>query len=267
MNHHEEVSKTTVDTLDPIIETCLNVNGAVEPYTVFDYYDHFQSVAQTQPSFLMEFQGGSYNPYDGPAAQKVIAVNIYMVYGGTNWGNIGFPEVGTGYDCSSPIHENRLICDKYNEVKLFGLFVRVAHEFTKVDRIGKSSKYATDEDIFTTELRNPDTGAEYYVTRHEYSPPTNVTKLRLKVSTKAGNLTMPTSGSITLNGRQSKTLVTDFNIGSSGNKITYATLEVLTVVDLGDRQVVVFWALDGEQGEFLLKGAKSGKALSGKAED
>ncbi|KAJ4176797.1 hypothetical protein NW755_014223 [Fusarium falciforme] len=265
---------------------CLNINGAVEPYTVFNYYDHFQSVAQTQPSFLMEFQGGSFNPWDGPAggcaenmgpswvnlffrhnlAQKVTAVNIYMVYGGTNWGNIGFPEVGTSYDYSAPIHENRLIGDKYNEAKLFGLFMRVAHDFTKVDRVGNSTKYATDEDIFTTELRNPDTGAAYYVTRHDYSPSTDVTRFRLKVSTEAGNLTVPVSGSITLNGRESKTLVTDFSIGSSGKKITYATLEVLTVADLGDRQVVIFWAPDGEQGEFLLKGAKSGKALSGKAD-
>lgn len=71
----------------------------------------------------MEFQGGSFNPWDGPAggcsenmgplwanmfyrhnlAQKVSAVNIYMLYGGTNWGNIGFPEVGTSYDYSAPI--------------------------------------------------------------------------------------------------------------------------------------------------------------------
>lgn len=92
-----------------IPEECTAINGIVEPYTVFDYYEHFQSVAPTQPSYLMEFQGGSYNPWNGPEggclknmdapwvnmffrhnlAQKVSAVNIYMAYGGTNWGNIG----------------------------------------------------------------------------------------------------------------------------------------------------------------------------------
>ncbi|KAH7012793.1 putative beta-galactosidase [Macrophomina phaseolina] len=259
-----------------------DVGGEVDIYGL----DHYPAVSQTQPSFLMEFQGGSFNPWDGPEggcsenmgpgwvnlffrhnlAQKVSAVNLYMVYGGTNWGNIGFPEVGTSYDYSAPIHETRLIGDKYNEAKLFGLFVRVAHDFTKADRVGNSTDYATDEDIFTTELRNPDTGAAYYVTRHDYSPSTDVTKFRLRVSTEAGNLTVPSTGSITLTGRESKTLVTDFSIGSSGKKITYATLEVLTVADLGDRQVVVFWAPDGEQGEFLLKGAKSGKVVSGKAD-
>ncbi|KAK2689356.1 hypothetical protein QWA68_011373 [Fusarium oxysporum] len=265
---------------------CTGVNGVVKPYTVFDYYSHFKAVSPTQPSFLMEFQGGSFNPWDGPEggcsenmgpdwvnlfyrhnlAEKVTAVNIYMAYGGTNWGNIGFPEVGTSYDYSAPIHENRLISDKFNEGKLFGLFVRVARDFVKVNRVGNSTDYTTDEDIFTSELRNPDTNAAYYVVRHQDSTSTAETKFRLKVSTEAGNLTVPTSGSITLKNRESKVLVSDFSIGASRKKITYATLEILTAVDLGDRQVVVFWAPDGEQGEFLLKGATSAKFVSGKGD-
>ncbi|KAB8269056.1 glycoside hydrolase superfamily [Aspergillus minisclerotigenes] len=266
---------------------CLSVNGQVEPYTVFDYYTHFNEVSRTQPSFLVEFQGGSFNPWDGPEggckenmgpgwvnlffrhnlAQKVTAVNVYMLYGGTNWGNIGFPEVGTSYDYSAPIHETRLIGDKYNEAKLFGLFMRVARDFSKVERVGNSTQYATDQDIFTTELRNPDTGSAFYVTRHEYSPSTELTKFRLHVSTDIGNLTVPTKGSITINGTESKVLATDFPIGSSGKKITYTTLEILTVADLGDRQVVVFWAPEGEEGEFLLKDAKSGKVMTGNADN
>ncbi|KAI3575903.1 glycoside hydrolase superfamily [Fusarium oxysporum f. sp. albedinis] len=230
--------------------------------------------------------GGSFNPWDGPEggcsetmgpdwvnlfyrhnlAEKVTAVNIYMAYGGTNWGNIGFPEVGTSYDYSAPIHENRLIGDKFNEGKLFGLFVRVARDFVKVNRVGNSTDYTTDEDIFTSELRNADTNAAYYVVRHQDSTSTAETKFRLKVSTEAGNLTVLTSGSITLKNRESKVLVSDFSIGASRKKITYATLEILTAVDLGDRQVVVFWAPDGEQGEFLLKGATSAKFMSGKGD-
>ncbi|KAI9371729.1 glycoside hydrolase superfamily [Aspergillus egyptiacus] len=267
------------------LEQCTAINGNVEPYTVFNYYDHFQEVSPTQPSFLMEFQGGSYNPWDGPAggcsenmgpswvnlffrhnlAQKVSAVNIYMLYGGTNWDNIGFPEVGTSYDYSAPIHQTRQIGDKYSESKLFGLFMRVARDFTKVDRVGYGTEYATDRDIFTTELRNPDTGSAFYVIRHDYSPSTEVTRFRLNVSTQIGDFSVPSKGSITLNGRESKVLVTDFCVGSSGKVITYATLEILTVADLGDRQVVVFWAPEGEFGEYLLQGAKSGRVVSGSA--
>ncbi|KAL4876531.1 glycoside hydrolase superfamily [Aspergillus karnatakaensis] len=267
------------------LSQCTSTNGDVEPYTVFDYYTHFQQVAPTQPSFMMEFQGGSYNPWSGPAggcrenlgakwvnlffrnnlAQKVSAVNIYMLFGGTNWGNIGIPEVGTSYDYSAPIQESRGLWDKYSETKLFGLFMRVARDFVKVERVGNGTGYATDQDVVTTELRNPDTGAGFYVTRHEYSPSTERTRFRLNVETEVGELTVPSEGSITLNGTESKVLVTDFRIASSGKKITYATLEVLTVADLGDRQVVVLWAPEGEDGEFLLKGARSGRAVSGKA--
>lgn len=259
---------------------CAPTNGDVEPYTVFDYYTHFQEVSPTQPSFLMEFQGGSYNPWDGPAggcaenmgptwvnvfyrnnlAQKVSAVNIYMLYGGTNWGNIGIPEVGTSYDYSAPIHESRLIGDKYSETKLFGLFMRVARDFTKVDLVGNSTEYSTNDEIFATELRNPDTNAAYYVVRHDYSPSTEFSQFRLHVSTTdLGNVTVPRNGSITLDGIESKTLVTDFRIGSTDKKLIYSTVEVLTVSDLGDRQVVAFWAPQGQSGEVLLKDATSGR--------
>lgn len=39
------------------LHECTAVNGIVEPYTVFNYYDHFQGVSRTQPSYFMEFQG------------------------------------------------------------------------------------------------------------------------------------------------------------------------------------------------------------------
>lgn len=266
------------------LDQCLPVNGDVEPYTVFDYYTHFKEISPTQPSFLMEFQGGSYNPWDGPAggcgenmdatwvnlffrhnlAQKVSAVNIYMLYGGTNWGNIGFPEVGTSYDYSAPIHENRLIGEKYNEGKLFGLFMRVARDFVKVDHVGNGTQYSTNDEVFVTELRNPDTDAGYYVTRHDYSPSEEVSQFRLHVTTEVGNITIPRQGSITLDGIESKVLPTDFRLGSTDKKITYTTSEILTVSDLGDRQVVVFWAPNGQSGEFLLKGAKGGKVVHGR---
>ncbi|KZV83094.1 hypothetical protein EXIGLDRAFT_656521, partial [Exidia glandulosa HHB12029] len=67
---------------------------------------HFALVSPTQPSFLPEFQGGSYNPWGGPQggcrnasdadfvslfyrdniAQRVTMHSLYMLYGGTNWG-------------------------------------------------------------------------------------------------------------------------------------------------------------------------------------
>ncbi|KAK4508536.1 hypothetical protein PRZ48_002275 [Zasmidium cellare] len=265
------------------LSECTAVNGAPEWYTLFDYATHFQEVALTQPSFLPEFQGGSYNPWIGPAegcrnntgppwvnlyyrhnlAQKVTAMNIYMTYGGTNWGNSGYPLSGTSYDYSAPIQENRLIAEKYSEFKLFGLFWRVARDFTKVDRIGNSTDYTTNEAVMATELRNPDTNAAFYVTRHEYSPSTNISHFRLHVRTSVGELTVPRRGRVTLNGVESKVLVTDFSIGSSGKKLVYSTAEILTLADSGDRQVVVLWAPREETGEIMLAGASDWTVRSG----
>jgi hypothetical protein len=215
------------------------VNGNVEPYTVFDYYLHFQEVSPSQPSFLMEFQGGSFNPWDGPTggcaenmgpawvnlfyrnnlAQKVSAMNIHMLYGGTNWANIGFPEVGTSYDYAVPIHEGRLIGDKDSEGKVFGLFMRVARGFVKVNVVSASTAYSTNNEVYATELRNPDTHAAYYIVRHDYSQSTELSQFGLHVSTSdLGNVTISKSASITLDGIESKTLVTDFHIGSTDKK-------------------------------------------------
>lgn len=63
---------------------------------------------------MPEFQGGSYNPWGGPQGgcpndigadfanlfyrdliyQRVTAISLYMLYGGTNWGWIAAPVVG-----------------------------------------------------------------------------------------------------------------------------------------------------------------------------
>jgi hypothetical protein len=79
--------------------------SSVIAFTVQTYFNNFQQVSPTQPSFLTEFQGGAYLPWGGPEggclantgvdwvnvfyrhsiAQKVTAQNIYMSFGGTNW--------------------------------------------------------------------------------------------------------------------------------------------------------------------------------------
>lgn len=47
--------------------------GSNVPFTLVEYYSHFQQTAPNMPSFLAEFQGGAYNPY------KVGAPNILLI--------------------------------------------------------------------------------------------------------------------------------------------------------------------------------------------
>lgn len=183
-----------------------------------------------------------------------------MAYGGTNWGGLPFPSVGTSYDYSAPISESRTVGAKYAETKLFGQFLRVARDLTKVDLVNNGTFYATDAAIYTSELRNPDTNAAFYVTIHTSSPSTDITPFKLHVATSLGNLTIPQgNGSIVLNGRQSKIIATDFSVGTE--KLIYSTAEIFTVSSQDSKPLVVLWLPAGESGELYLTGVNSSSLL------
>ncbi|KAG9079757.1 hypothetical protein FRC06_007502, partial [Ceratobasidium sp. 370] len=255
----------------------LNECGSVKPFTVVSYHEHFDKVSPTQPSFLPEFQGGSYNPWGGPQggcsfnmgpdfanvfyrhniAERVSMVSLYMLYGGTNWGGLATNLVGTSYDYSSPIAESRQIGQKYYETKLVGMFIRAAKDLTKVDRIASSTSYTTNALISATELRNPDSKAAFYVTRHATSSDQTKDSFKLRISTSRGNLTVPaTDGSnIVLNGRESKIVVTDFSFGNK--TLLYSTAEVLSHATIDGKELLALWLPEGESGEFVIKGGST----------
>ena len=260
------------------LSVCTGTNRAYIPYKTIDYHDHFVEVSPTQPGYMAEFQGGSYHPWAGPvggcpnntgpdfanlyyrnnAAQGITAMSLYMLYGGTNWGGLAAPVVATSYDYSSPISESRTIGDKYAETKLIGLFFRAARDLTKTDLIGNGTQYANNPMISTNELRNPDTGAAFYVTIHANSTVGTREEFKLKVNTSIGTLIIPRKGSnIVLDGFQSKIIVTDFIFGS--HRLVYSTAEVLSVSTISQMETIVLWVPTGETAEFSVKDAKSGR--------
>jgi len=238
-------------------------------------------VSPTQPSFFPEFQGGSYNPWGGPEggcpadigadfanlfyrnliSQRVTALSLYMMFGGTNWGAIAAPVTATSYDYSSPISENRKIDSKYYETKNLALFTRVAEDLTVTNRLGNSSSYTTNPAVEASELRNPLTNGAFYVTIHSKSSSKTTESFKLRVSTSIGNLTIPQhTGAIVLNGHQSKILVTDFAMGRY--TLTYSTAEVLTYALIDGKPIVVLSTGVGESVEFHIKGANKGTLVS-----
>lgn len=250
-------------------------------YQTVNYFDYFKDVSPTSPSFFPEFQGGSYNPWGGPQggcpndigadfanlfyrnliSQRVTAVSLYMMFGGTNWGAIAAPVTATSYDYSSPISENRKIGAKFYETKNLAMFTRVAEDLTVTNRLGNSVSYTTNSAVEASELRNPITNGAFYVTIHAKSSSATIESFKLHVSTSIGNLTIPQhAGSIVLNGHQSKILVTDFAMGNS--TLTYSTAEVLTYAIIDSKPVVVLSAGVGESVEFHIKGATKGSLVS-----
>ena len=98
-------------------------------------------------------------------------INLYMMYGGTSWGNIPFPGVYTSYDYGSPIRESRALSEKFEHLKLLGLFLRSVPEFSYTDVVGISSVPASNQaSLVVTHLRNPTTKSSFYFIRHSHIP-------------------------------------------------------------------------------------------------
>ncbi|KAH6693602.1 glycoside hydrolase superfamily, partial [Plectosphaerella plurivora] len=258
------------------LSECTRFNGNYRPYLTIDYVPYFEKQAPTQPRFLPEFQGGSYNPWGGPeggcptdigpdfanlfyrdlVGQQSSAISLYMMYGGTNWGWLACPVVATSYDYSSPISENRHIGDKYSETKLLPLFLRVAQDLTKTERVESSTRRSTNPAILVNVLVNVDNDAGFYVVRHADSPSGTRETFQIDVDTSAGQLRIPQhGGQITLNGHQAKIITTDFTFGSKS--LLYSTAEVLSYTVFGDTEVLVLWLPEGETGEVTVKDSSS----------
>ncbi|KAJ7134655.1 glycoside hydrolase superfamily [Mycena epipterygia] len=247
------------------------------------YADHFNIVSPTQPSFMPEFQGGSYNPWGGPqggcpanigpnfvsmyyrhlAAERITATNLYMLFGGQNWGGLATNLVSTSYDYSAPIQESRIIADKFSETKLIGLFFRAAEDLVMTDRTNFSTAVATNPNVGATVLRNPETQAGFYVARQSDMKATTTVDFSLHIETKtAGNLTVPVFGNaIRLVGVQSKIIVSDFRFGN--NTLIYSTAEVLSHSIVDGQSILALWLPDGEFGEFSIPLSKKREVVSG----
>ncbi|PIG89599.1 beta-galactosidase B [Aspergillus arachidicola] len=231
--------------------SCTNPNSGFN--LVRTYYQWFQNYSYTQPEYLPEFEG-ELSPefadvyYKNNIGSRVTLHNIYMTFGGTNWGHSAAPVVYTSYDYGSPLRETREIRDKLKQTKLLGLFTRVSKDLLKTYMEGNGTSYTSDDSIYTWALRNPDSDAGFYVVAHNTSSSREVTTFSLNVTTSAGAMTIP---DIELDGRQSKIIVTDYRIGSESS-LLYSSAEVLTYATL-DVDVIVFYLNAGQKGTFVFK--------------
>lgn len=193
--------------------------------------------------------------------QKISALMLYMVAGGTNWGWIGVPFIGSSYDYSAPIAEDRTLRDAWYEIKNLALFTRVAKDLSMVDRIDQNASYTNNDAVSATELRNPDTDAAFYVVRHATSTDNSSETYHLNIRASIGNITIPqVLDGVLLNGHISKIITTDFTFGNQ--TLIYSTAEILTFVIFDGLPTIALWVPAGESGEFLLKDAKGGAVLN-----
>jgi hypothetical protein len=250
-------------------------------------YFHDTHENQSPSTFysLNEFQGGSFDPWGGLSfdqcsillnmefervfyknnfAQAAALLNIYMIYGGTNWGNLGHSGGYTSYDYGSAITENREIYrEKYSELKLEGNFLKVSPAFlTATAHDGTNNVFTDTTAITTVQLTGNGSATNFYVVRHSDYQQTASVSYSLKLPTSQGTLTIPQlGGKLTLSGRDSKWHVTDYDVG--GSTLLYSTAEIFTWKKFADKTVVVVYGGPGEQHELAILTSSSAQAVEG----
>ncbi|KAF4610613.1 hypothetical protein D9613_007145 [Agrocybe pediades] len=246
------------------------------------YYSNHVANAPSNPLCLAEFGGGfllswgsgtrggtGYEKYSNPAtgltnadyavsltsisAQTATILNIYMLFGGTNWGQTLEPTVYSSYEYGGGISESRVANAKMNEMRLQGLFLRVSRDLLGATLIANGTNYTTSSLIHTAELRNLDTGSAFYFARHDTSTSTALTTTQITINTSSGKMLVPTTGTLTFNGRESKILVTDYVFGLHEINILYSTAEIQTWTTIGSTDHLVLYAPAGQTGETAIK--------------
>lgn len=135
-------------------------------------------------------------------------------------------------------------------MKLQAAFLQVSPAYlTSQPDNGTFGVYTDTHALAVTRLAGSPTNL--YIVRH-----CNVTSLdrvsyRLRVSSSIGNLTLPqTGGQFSLNGRDSKFHVVDYDVG--GINLIYSTAEVFTWKKSSERTVLVLYGGENELHEFAL---------------
>ncbi|KAK9416193.1 putative Family 35 glycosyl hydrolase [Seiridium unicorne] len=252
--------------------SCTNINTGFN--VVRTYYQWFQNYSYTQPEFLPEFEGGWFSAwgsdtfydectsehdpgfpdvyYKNNIGQRVTLHNIYMTWGGTNWGHSAAPVVYTSYDYSAPLRETRQQWDKLFQTKLIGLFTRVSQDLLETEMVGNGTGYKLSSTAgYSWVLKSPESGATFTVVQQASTKSLTNATFAVDLDTSAGTVTIPT---VELYGRQSKILVTDYNFGSHSLLYTSSDIAVYGVFDV---DVLVLYLKEGQTGEFALKGNQS----------
>lgn len=245
---------------------------------------HLQQSPST-PYTIPEFQGGSFDPPGGVGFEKCAALvnmefervfyknnyaagvtifSLYMIFGGTNWGNIGHPGGYTSYDYGSVIREDRAVDrEKYSELKLQANFLKVSPGYLVASAANSSSTgvYNTNPDILTTPVLGS-TGS-FFVVRHLDYTSQGSSNYTLSLPTSLGTISVPQLGGsfLSLNGRDSKVHVTDYPVGDS--KLLYSTAEIFTWQVFDNKTVLIVYGGPNELHELAVLDVTGGTVLEG----
>jgi beta-galactosidase len=217
-----------------------------------------------RPFIWGEFQGGAFDPWGGPTydacrrmtgptfermfydnniENQFTVQNLYMTYGGTNWGWQADPNVVyTSYDYGAAFNEQRELTEKVPVLKQQAYLVHSVTDLLKADDLGEQAQGNPALRVWVK--RNPDTGATFYFVRHggNGTAATN-DATTFTVDGADGTYTVP----VQINGRDFKILTAGYNFG--GQRLVYSTSEIMTHIP----GVALLHGRTGEPGETVLR--------------
>jgi beta-galactosidase len=135
---------------------------------------------------------------------------------------------------------------------LIGNFIKASQQ-SYLDTVPGSASYSytNTTNLTVTPLFGRSTDSNFWVARQSYYTHTDLVNYTLKLPTSHGNLTIPQLGGwLTLNGRDSKIHVTDYDV--AGTKIVYSTAEIFTWKKFADHNVLALYGGPGEHHEIAI---------------
>lgn len=166
-------------------------------------------------------------------AHGLSALNYYMLFGGTNFGYWGARHITTTYDYAAPIREPGGLWEKYYAVKLIGDFLRCFG----ADLVRAKPKHelaSSENDAVKVYARVHEDHGYLFV----WNPTMEWQKARVSLNLPNGEK-VAFDEPIILPPRDLKILPVNFTVGS--RKVVLTTLEVQSIVKVGDRWVMVVY--------------------------
>lgn len=177
---------------------------------------------------------------------------------------MGQPGGYTSYDYGAAIKEDRtLFREKYAEAKLIAQFIKASPAYlTATPGNLTNTSYVSTPELSTTPLFGNVTN--FYITRHSDYTSLDSTPYTLTVPTSIGNVTIPQlGGTLTLNGRDSKVQVTDFDVG--GYNLVYSSADIYTQGSTGGKCVLLLYGSAGETHELAFPSEMGKPTIEGDA--
>ena len=185
--------------------------------------------------------------YANNIENQFTAQNLYMTYGGTNWGWQADPNVVyTSYDYGAAFNEQRQLTEKVPVLKQLGYMVATVADMRKTDDLGEQASANPAIRVWAKE--NPDTRSRFYFVRHAG----NGTAATDDSTTFTVNVPDGTyTASVRVNGRDFKILPAGYDL--ERQRLVYSTSEIYAATQAGDRDVALLHGRRGESGETVLR--------------